>query len=167
MDVKDLLEKAISMHASDLHIVSGSVPVVRVNGELRGVGIEKLDPEMTKKLVYSIMTEKHRTIFERDWELDFSIGISGMGRFRVNAHRQRGSIEAAFRVINPGVPALEDLGLPYVLVKLCRKKTGLVLIIKKTILSQTFPCLLSNFYLNCTKRKYKLLLFLKTDFIIY
>jgi len=88
-------------------------------------------------MIYTILTNEQKEIFERNWELDLSVAMLGMDRFRVNVHIQRGSVEAAFRRIPLEIPKLSDLGLPSVVVDLAKKPNGLVLVTGPTGVGKT------------------------------
>ncbi|HDN84617.1 MAG TPA: type IV pilus twitching motility protein PilT [Candidatus Aerophobetes bacterium] len=128
MDMDSLLRKMKEKKASDLHLVSGVPPAFRINGELRFLDRDVLSSEKIKSLVYPLMGEKQRVIFEREKDLDFSYGISGVGRFRINVHYQRSSIAAAIRLIPYSIPSLEELNLPSIIGQLCLKDKGLILV---------------------------------------
>ena len=137
MDIKDLLKTAVDKNASDLHITANSAPIVRVDGKLTPLNFPKLDKEYCKRLVYSILDDKQKAVFERDLELDLSLDVPGLNRFRVNVHMQRGSVEAAFRLVSLRIRTLSDLGLPPVVADLCRKTQGLVLVTGPTGVGKT------------------------------
>lgn len=138
MDLKNLLRTASEKKASDLHITAGSMPIVRIDGRLIPLSdFPRLDKEDCKRLVYSLLNDKQKAAFERDLELDFSLEISELNRFRVNVHMQRGSVEAAFRMVSLRIKTIEELGLPPVVAELCRKTQGLVLITGPTGVGKT------------------------------
>ncbi len=137
MDIKDLLKTAVEKEASDLHITADSAPIVRVDGKLMPLNFPKLDKECCKRLVYSILDDKQKAIFERDLELDLSLEVPELNRFRVNVHMQRGSVEAAFRLVSLKIRTIVDLGLPPVVTDLCRKNQGLVLVTGPTGVGKT------------------------------
>lgn len=126
--IDELLIKTIELGASDLHITTGISPVVRLNGELRALNYPKLMPNDTRELIYSIMTQEQRDVFERNWEYDFSYSIPGKGRFRVNVYFQRGSVAAAFRTIPAKIPTIDELRLPPVVHEFAMKPRGFVLV---------------------------------------
>ena len=104
MELRDLLMLAIQKRASDLHLTYDTPPVLRIDGALILTNKDPLTRDELKKLIYSILTDTQKEVFERDRELDFSLALSGMDRFRVNIHLQRGSVEAAFRRIPLFIP---------------------------------------------------------------
>ncbi len=128
MDLRDLLQLAISRQASDLHLTANTPPVLRIDGELVLVGDHLLNSDELKKMIYGSLSDYQKEKFEKDRELDFSLALSGLDRFRVNVHIQRGSVEAAFRRIPLFIPEIEDLGLPASACDFARKANGLILI---------------------------------------
>jgi twitching motility protein PilT len=123
--------------ASDIHLTEHAPPVLRVDGELRRTSLPALSRAATKQLIYSLLTERQRAQFERDLELDFSADVKGLGRFRINVHMQRGSVEAAIRLVPRRVPVLCELGLPPIVAELARKPNGLVLVTGPTGVGKT------------------------------
>jgi twitching motility protein PilT len=129
----DLLQKLIELKGSDLLLMAGLHPAVRVNGELVPLtAYPRFAPEALKELIYSLLTEERKKSFERDPEnrneLDFGYGVAGLGRFRVNVHLQRGTVAAAIRALAAKIPKLEDLGLPDAVKLFTTAKRGLVLV---------------------------------------
>jgi twitching motility protein PilT len=123
-----LLKAAIKQGASDLHVVAGSPPVLRVESRIVRVKSPDLTPEQTRQLCYSILTDAQKSRFEATKELDLSFGIKGLARFRVNLFYQRGAVSGVFRRIPLDVPDLDVLGLPSVIAELVNYPTGLVLV---------------------------------------
>lgn len=123
-----LLKAAVKQNASDLHIVAGSPPVLRVDGRIVRVKSEDLTTDMTQRLCYSILTESQKGKFEATKELDFSFGVKGTARFRANLFFQRGAVSGVFRKIPVGIPDLESLQVPPVVRDLSKSPSGLVLI---------------------------------------
>ena len=126
--LEKLLLEAVEQGASDLHLSRGVPPTIRLDGSLVPLDYPKLSRSDCQRLVYSVLTEQQREKFEREWELDLSVDLSEAGRFRVNVHRQRGGVEAAFRVVNDVILPLRRLGLPSVVEEIGRKHMGLVLV---------------------------------------
>lgn len=123
-----LLKKAIELNASDLHITVGIPPTMRINGILIPYGDEKLTSVDTEAYVKEILDEESYNKYSSVGELDLSYSIKGIGRFRVNIFKQRGSDAMALRVVAPQIPTLEDLGMPPVLKDLAHKTRGLILV---------------------------------------
>lgn len=119
----------VERKASDLHVTVGLAPQLRIDGKLQVIeGLPKLSPQNTKDLAQSMLTEGQIRKFEEAKELDTSIGIKDMGRFRINLYRQRGSIGMAVRLIPYQVPPLDQLGLPKAAKLFADKTSGLVLV---------------------------------------
>lgn len=137
MELKDLLMLTIEKKASDLHLNENTPPILRIDGRLILTDMPRLTREDTKKLIYTILTNEQKEIFERNWELDLSVAMEGMDRFRVNVHIQRGCVEAAFRRIPLEIPKLGDLNLPPIVADLARKPNGLVLVTGPTGVGKT------------------------------
>ena len=127
MTLPDLLTTTLSLGGSDLHLSVDSPPQVRVNGLLQRLDQPVLTPELTQSLVYSVLTDAQKKVFEENWEQDLAFGLKGVGRFRCNVFRQKGAVGAVFRLVPERIPTLEDLGLPPVLAKLADRPRGLVL----------------------------------------
>ncbi len=123
-----LLRMAVERGASDLHLSKGIPPAVRVDGFLRPLDLPVLSAEDCRHLIFSILNNEQKSKFEANWELDFSLELESVGRFRVNIHRQRGAIEGAFRVVNETIQSIRRLGLPPVIEDLARRDSGLVLV---------------------------------------
>ena len=102
MDLRDLLHIAAEHNASDLHITEGAPPIVRIDGELIPLDYPPLTREDTKRMVYGVLNDAQKVKFEENLELDFSLYIPEISRFRVNVHQQKGCVEAAFRSNHPG-----------------------------------------------------------------
>ncbi len=127
--IDDLLARAVAVGASDLHVIPGAPPAVRVNGEVAPVeGAGRLVPDETRTLLYRILSTEQQKQLEVDRQLDFSHGVPGLGRFRVNVHFQRGTIAAAFRHVPEELRTLEELALPESLRDLAMQPRGLVLV---------------------------------------
>ena len=137
LDIRELFHIAFDRQASDIHLTEQSPPVLRIYGDLEPLNLPTLTREDTKRLIYSLLNDRQKAQFEREWELDMSIDIPKLGRFRVNVHLQRGSVEAAFRLVASQVPTLEALGLPPVAAELARKPNGLVLVTGPTGVGKT------------------------------
>ncbi|MCE5229243.1 type IV pilus twitching motility protein PilT [bacterium] len=125
----DLLKVCIEQKASDLHLAVGRPPVLRINGALRDLSGPNLNPPECRRLIYGILNDMQKQKFEQNKELDFSLSITNMGRFRANIHLQRGTVAAAFRMIDSKIRSFEDLNLPArVMEHLSRRPNGFVLI---------------------------------------
>ena len=127
--IKELLVKMIREGASDMHIVVGAPPMIRIHGGLEPLaGYDKLMPEQTQEIIYSVMNEEQVAEFEATKECDLSFGIDKLSRFRLNVYRDRGSVVAAFRMIPFEILSFEQLSLPGIIADFAFKPFGLVLI---------------------------------------
>jgi twitching motility protein PilT len=124
-----LLNKTVEMGASDLHLRVDSPPQVRLHGHLQPLeGYDPLTPEAARDISLSFMSDVQRRHFEDHHEIDFSIGLEGVSRFRVNVFNQKDTVGGVFRVIPYLIRTFEELGLPPVVADLCRKPRGLILV---------------------------------------
>ena len=129
MDLTDLLQMAGDANASDLIIVVGMPPVLRVDGKLTLTELPVLTPKEAERLIFSVLNEQQLAEFKEHQDVDFSFEISGIARFRVNVHQQRGSVAAAMRRIPFKIPTLTELNLPKTIItEICRLRSGLVLV---------------------------------------
>ncbi len=126
--LRGLLLLTIQEGASDLHLTEKSPAIFRIDGRLVPLKGESLSRAQIQEMIYSVLSDGQRAQFEKEKELDFSLALTGLDRFRVNVHIQRGSVEAAFRRISLFIPSMEELQLPPVIADLARKQSGLVLI---------------------------------------
>lgn len=128
MQITDLLMATHKNKASDLHLSTRNPPIMRVHGDMLPLDMPPLDADQIKTMIYSIMTEQQRSIYERDLELDFSITFSEEMRFRVNVFNTIYGAAAVFRTIPTKILSLEALKAPEVLKKLCHLHKGLILV---------------------------------------
>ncbi|HUT23661.1 MAG TPA: type IV pilus twitching motility protein PilT [Sumerlaeia bacterium] len=128
MELVALLREAIAHRASDLHLCGGTPPILRVDGKLRGLNVPPIPREEVTEMILGVLNDAQKEKFELEWELDFSLDVRGVGRFRVNVHRQRGAVEAAFRVVHLEIRSIKQLGLPSIVEELTRRESGLILI---------------------------------------
>ena len=128
MLIEKYLEVVVKQRGSDLHISAGLPPVVRIDGNLQRMDVPALKPEEVELLLFPMLNKEQRRKLEQDWELDFSYGIQGLSRFRVNIYKDRGNYAAAFRVIASKVPSFKELGLSDTVRKIAEKPRGLVLV---------------------------------------
>lgn len=126
--LNELLREAVERGASDLHITTNSKPQIRIDGVLHELESEQLTPTDTKRLAYSILTDKQKQRLEENLEIDLSFGIKGLARFRANIFQQRGALAAAFRQIPFEIRSFRQLGLPKTAERVCDKPRGLVLV---------------------------------------
>lgn len=127
-NINKILTKASEMGASDIHITVMSPPIVRVNGVLIRLGEEKLNVDDTFSLVKQVLKKEQVMFLQKKGEIDFSYTLSGVGRFRVNAFKQRGSYCMVMRMISFSVPGMESLGLPKIIRDLAKTQRGMILV---------------------------------------
>lgn len=128
MTIKELLKFTVEMEASDLHISAGSFPMIRVHGQMKKINLPKSSEEEVRQLIYSVMNESQKALFEKNLEIDFSTKLSDNTRFRVNAFHQINGLAVAFRVIPNEIKNFDELHLPVSLSKLAMKEKGLILV---------------------------------------
>ncbi len=126
--MRELLEEMIRRGASDLHITVGTPPALRIDGKIKRLPGDSVSEEMSKRLAYSIMTEKQKQHFEETWEQDLSFGIQGLSRFRCNVFLQRGAVALVVRAIPFKILSFAELALPNAVTKFVNFPRGLVLV---------------------------------------
>ena len=130
MNLVEILKIAMTKHASDVHLKAGLVPVIRKHGKLRPLqqGMPQLTSAQIEEMAYGILDDEQKDLFQKTKDVDVGYGVSGLGRFRVNIFRQRGSVRMVVRNIPFNVPTLEELNLPAVLKNIANAERGLVLV---------------------------------------
>ncbi len=128
VNLHHLLKAMIEKGASDMHITTGSPPLLRIDGAIVPLKLPPLGPVETKQLCYSVLTEEQKIQFEKANELDLSFGVKNLSRFRANIFMQRGAVAGAFRTIPFKIMSFEELGLPPVVSELATRPNGLVLV---------------------------------------
>ncbi len=129
LSVDTILERAVELRASDVHLTAGSYPAVRTHGHIELLDeFPELDRELVQQLLYRITTTEQQKQLEINRQLDFAYGLRGLSRFRVNVFHQRESLAGAFRLIPTEIKSVEELGLPPSLHELTSKPRGLVLV---------------------------------------
>lgn len=128
MDLLSSLAIVVEQRGSDLLIAADAPPTARIGKDLSPLHSVPLTQKQAQEWTYSLLTPEQIEAFERDYELDCSLVLENLGRFRLNVHYQRGSVAAAIRYLHSHVPSLAELGLPGVVSAFCQKQHGLVLI---------------------------------------
>lgn len=128
MDISEILAFANEKGASDLHISSGEPPIVRIDGDIQKVDMPSLPKDEVHSMLYDILNDQQRKIFEERKEIDFALDVKGIARYRVNAFYQSRGEAIVFRTIPIKIMSLEELGLPMILAELTKKTKGLVLV---------------------------------------
>jgi len=129
IEVEELLETTINRGASDLHLIVGTYPTLRIDGRLVPLNDKPiLTEKLAEELIFSMLNEEQEEIFTKEKELDFSLGLEDEGRFRVNIFYQRGTVGAALRLIPNKIRSIQDLGLPLVCEDFTKPSQGFVLV---------------------------------------
>ncbi len=128
VQIHELLAFAVESGASDIHLSAGETPSLRVEGEIRRLDTEKLTADEMLRMAYSIMNEKQKSIFETEKEIDFSVGLDGLARFRVNVYSHVRGVGMVLRLIPHKILSLDELGSPRVLRRIAETRRGLVLV---------------------------------------
>lgn len=128
VNLKELLKTTMEKKASDLHLTVGVPPVIRVNGSLEQLPLDILKPLDTQEYAKQILDEKEYEDYFKKGEKDISFSVAGLGRFRVNIYKQRGSDTLAIRVVGIKTPTLKEINMPAVVSELANKQRGLVLV---------------------------------------
>lgn len=128
MTLEKMLSDMVERDASDLHLTVGSPPKIRVNGELINLNENKLIPDALNEILKNHLNKNRLSSLSEGNDIDFSIGIKGVSRFRVNIFKQRGNVAATFRKLPYSIPNLNSLGLPESISNLTLNKKGLILI---------------------------------------
>lgn len=128
MDLHDILRKAQEADASDIHLISGQPPVVRIHQVMTPMEYPVLTPDEARRIFEQMAPKESQQTFEKQKDADFSYQAQGIARYRVNAHMQRGTLGMAMRIIKTKVPAIEKLSLPDVIQRLTYLPRGLVLV---------------------------------------
>jgi twitching motility protein PilT len=151
-NILDILNHAITVGASDVHVVADCPVLVRINGELSAISnVPPINTEGCTEIISQLLTETQKARFEKEWSADTTCTVSEV-RFRVNVSLQRQGLEIVFRLIQNHVPTPEELMLPPSVIKLADLKRGLVLVTGPTGSgkSTTLACLLER--INQTRR---------------
>jgi twitching motility protein PilT len=129
MTLNTLFKKATESKASDLHIIVGKPPILRIDGELKVIdGTPEITRDKAEEMVFSILTERQKKKFVDERELDISYEIPKFSRYRVNLHWERDNIGLVARIISNEIPKLEDLGLPPIANEMIERTSGLLLV---------------------------------------
>lgn len=153
-DITMLLKTTMKHNASDLHLVARSEPQIRIDGILVKLNLPVLDKKEIDKLCYALLTDKQKKTLEEERELDFSIELEDVGRFRVNYYYTMGSVAAAFRVIVTKIPTLEGINAPLILKTLVTRRKGLILVTGPTGSGKTTTVAAMINEINQTQKKH-------------
>jgi len=132
MEIEAYLRAMVKHDASDLYLSAGTPAGIKIEGETQRIGKEKLSAQAVRQMAYSLLNDKQISEFESEMELNLAIALEGVGRFRVNLFRQRGSVAVVVRYIKSAIPSIESLNLPPILKDLIMEPRGLILVVGST-----------------------------------
>ena len=127
-DLDEILIQSVKVRASDIHLTTGRPPSYRIDGVLAPIEGERLTPQMLEDILMPLMDVRHREELQNNGQTDFAYAISGVGRFRVNVFKQRGTLASVMRSLPFNIPEPEDLGIPAEVVEMTTRKRGLILV---------------------------------------
>jgi twitching motility protein PilT len=154
IDIKKLLKSVLAYGSSDLHLVVGSEPQIRIDKELRALNLPVLSAKDTEEMAYSLIEDKQKKVFEEDNELDFSFELEGIGRFRANYYRTIHGIACAFRMIPIEIPTLDQFNNNPVFKELVKKEKGLILVTGPTGSGKSTTLASMLHEINITEKKH-------------
>ena len=154
LDLDDLLHEAVQREASDIHMKVGSPPYLRIDGNLVPTDRDITQAADTERIAFAIMPKQRSDEFLSVGEADFAYGVAGLGRFRVNVFRQRGSVGLVMRRVLPGIPSFDALGLPSAVRRLSEEARGLVLVTGPTGSGKTTTLACMIDHINETQRRH-------------
>jgi twitching motility protein PilT len=152
MNINNLFKLATKNKASDLHIIVGKPPILRVDGELKIIpDVEVVTRELAEKMIFGILTERQQKKFIDERELDISYEIAEYSRYRVNLHYEKDNVGLVARVISNQIPSLTDLNMPEVVTSLIQRSNGLVLVTGPTGCGKSTTLAAMIEYINQTR----------------
>ena len=152
--IEELLRILVENNGSDLHISSALPPCMRVDGKLKRMDFPPLTPTQVEDLLFPMLSNEQRRRLEQEWELDFSYGIEGLSRFRVNFYKDKGNYAAAFRTITSTVPSFDKLGLPEIVRTTAERPRGLILVTGPTGSGKSTTLAAMIDYINATRSEH-------------
>jgi len=152
LSAEQLLRQAYERKASDVHITVRSPAMFRIHGEMQPAGGDALTPDETAELARQLMSAEQYAVFEEKGDFDFSHGIPGVSRFRINAYRQKGNVSLTIRLIPQQVPEMESLGLPPIALEFANKPQGLLLVTGPTGSGKSTTLAAIIDYINRTRK---------------
>ena len=154
LDIKKLLKSVLAYGSSDLHLVVGSEPQIRIDKELRPLNLPVLDSQDIEEMAYSLIEDKQKKDFEEYNELDFSFELENIGRFRANYYRTIHGIACAFRMIPIDIPTLDAYGNPPIFKELIKREKGLILVTGPTGSGKSTTLASMLHEINLTERRH-------------
>jgi len=152
--IEELLRILVENNGSDLHISNALPPCMRVDGKLKRMDYPPFTPEQVEELLFPMLSNEQRRHLEQEWELDFSYGVEGLSRFRVNFYKDKGNYAAAFRTITSNVPTFDQLGLPEIVRTTAEKPRGLILVTGPTGSGKSTTLAAMIDYINSTRAEH-------------
>lgn len=152
MDIKKLLQTAVDEKASDLHLVAGLKPVLRVDGELNALEEKEVSPKILEQMVLSILNEKQKDALLQQRDLDFSYSLGQGARFRINIHYERDNLGLVARVINEKMPTIDEINMPKITYNLVNLNQGLILVTGPTGCGKSTTLAAMVSYINENRR---------------
>ncbi|MDR1450883.1 MAG: type IV pilus twitching motility protein PilT [Helicobacteraceae bacterium] len=152
LSLDQLLKTVVAHEASDLHLIVGAEPQVRINAVMTPLDLPKLDRNTVQTLCYAVLTDSQKKKFEEAKELDFALDLPTIGRFRVNYYYERHNMAASFRVIPSSIPSIDSLKLPVMLKDLIKRQKGLILVTGPTGSGKTTTLAAIVHELNATEK---------------
>jgi twitching motility protein PilT len=152
--IEHLLRAGFELKASDIHLTVGVPPIMRINGDLKRYGKDALKLEETEQMAKAIVPPYQWETFREKGELDFSYGIPGLSRYRINTYFQRGCVALAIRIVPTKIPTIEDMQLPNVLKEISERHQGLVLVTGPTGSGKSTTLAAMIQYMNQNLRKH-------------
>jgi len=154
LDIKKLLKSVLAYGSSDLHLVVGSEPQIRIDKELRPLNLAVLDANDVEEMAYALIEEKQKKTFEEHNELDFSFELENIGRFRANYYKTINGIACAFRMIPIDVPTLDEWNNPPVFKEIIKREKGLILVTGPTGSGKSTTLASMLHEINLTERRH-------------
>jgi len=154
IDIKKLLKSVLAYGSSDLHLVVGSEPQIRIDKELRPLNLPVLDAKEVEEMAYSLIEDKQKKVFEEYNELDFSFELTNIGRFRANYYRTIHGIACAFRMIPIDIPTLDEYNNNPIFKELVKKEKGLILVTGPTGSGKSTTLASMLHEINMTERRH-------------
>lgn len=154
IEIRKLLKSVLAFDSSDLHLVVGSEPQIRIDKELRPLNLPVLEADDIEEMAYSLIEDKQKKEFEEHNELDFSFQLEGIGRFRANYYRTIYGIGCAFRMIPIDIPTLDDYGNPPIFKEIIKREKGLILVTGPTGSGKSTTLASMLHEINLTDRKH-------------
>lgn len=168
ISLDEILRLAIQKEASDIHLKAGIIPVIRKRGVLRPLSssLPALTSAGLEEMAFSVMDARQRQVFEEKKDIDISYGLTGVGRFRMNILKQRGTVRIVIRSISDVIKNIDELSLPPLIKKIAESERGLVLVTGATGSGKSSTLAAMIDHINRTQSKHILMIEDPTEFLI-